>query len=346
MTAAFACKFCIKFMELGFDIGVTGLPHHGCTAVCIDNVFKSLGAFYVVNNLRAGFLFEKLFCEERKNDITPYVLTLFVDDTDTVAVAVEGKTDVRMNVRMTEHIAQTFSAFKLGGVGEVVREGGIGIAVELEGHTAEALEYFVNEETCTAVCGIKSNADLLGTHVDTGNDCFDVSISYVNFLVFTSFTVCMEVEEGVNFENVVGFESFGVAVCKLEAGPTVGVVARCDHNGAFTLEVVLRKISYGGEGKTCEENVNAVIKECFRCRFTESGGAGAAIVANYRACDISSFEVLRVSAYDFVNVFIRKLFGANLAANVVFTEHAAEREGVFVVDNHNIKPFRFIFRGW
>jgi hypothetical protein len=120
-------------------------------------------------------------------------------------------------------------------------------------------------------------------------------------------------------------------------------VARCDHNGAFTLEVVLREISYGGEGKTCEENVNSVIKERFRCRFTESGGAGAAVIANYSASDISSLEVLCISAYDLVNVFVRELFGANFAADVIFTEHAAEREGVFVVDNHNIKPFRFIF---
>ena len=111
------------------------------------------------------------------------------------------------------------------------------------------------------------------------------------------------------------------------------------------MEVVLRKIRYGREGKTREENVHAVVEERFRCRFAESGGAGAAVVANDCACDVSSLEVLRVSAYYFVNVFVGELFGANFAADVIFAEHTAERQGVFVVDNHNISSLSVLFFG-
>ncbi len=336
VTTAFTCEFCVELMELGFDVGVTGLPHNGVTFVSNDNVFKCFGAFYVVDNGGTGFLFEELFCEKCKNDITPNVLAFFVDNTDAVAVAVKGKTDVCMDIGVADHLTQTLSAGELGGVGEVVGERSIRIAVEMEGHAAEALEYFINEKTCTAVCCVECNTDLLRAHFDAGNDRFDVSITNVHFLVSTHFFVAgFDIEKCCHFDDVVGFECFGIAVCKFEAGPTIGVVARGDHNGAFTFEVILREVGKRRERKTDKEYVDAFFTECFDRCFRKRGRTFTAVITDNGTRDVSSLEILCVSFYDLMHAFGVELILGNFATNIIFTKHAAKAERVLGIMNHN-----------
>ena len=241
-----------------------------------------------------------------------------------------------MNVGMAEHITQTFSAFKLGGVRKIVGEGGVGVAVELEGHTAETLEYFVNEKTCTAVCRIERNADLLGTHMDSGNDIIDISIADVDlFVSAVAFALCGLIEKLCHFDDIVGLEGLGIAVCEFEAGPTVGVVARRDHNGAFAFEVILCEIGQRRKRKTDEINVDAFFTKRLDGSFRKGGGAVAAVIADDGAVDVSLLEILRVCFYDLVYVFGVEFFFGNSAADIVLTEHTAECKGVIGIMDHS-----------
>ena len=237
---------------------------------------------------------------------------------------------------MADHFTKTLSACELGGVGEIVGEGGIGITVELEGHATESLEYLINEEACTAVCRVERNTDLLGTHFDAGNDVFDVSVTNVHFLVRAHFLVArFDVKKLCHFDDIVGFEGLGIAVCEFEAGPTVGVVAGGDHNGAFAFQVILCEIGERGESKTDEEYVNTFFTECFDRCFRKGRRAFTAVVTDNGTGDVSSLEILCVSLDDLVHVVGVELVLGNFAADVVFTEHAAKAERVLGIMNHN-----------
>jgi hypothetical protein len=236
---------------------------------------------------------------------------------------------------MEDHLLHELSALDIRGVGEVTGEGGVGVAVELECHTAETLENLINEYTCAAVCRVENDTGLLRTHFDAGYDIIDVSVTNVNLFVgaFLGY-FCGKIEKVINLDDVSGLEGLGIAVRKLEAGPTVGVVAGCDHNGTFAFQMILSEIGERRKRETDVEYVDAFFTKCFDSGCRKSGRAGTAVITDNGTVDISALEVFGVSLNNSVNVFVAELFGAYFAADVIFTEHAAELGRVFGIFNH------------
>lgn len=119
----------------------------------------------------------------------------------------------------------------------------IRIAVELECRATETLENFINEKSRSAVCRIKHNTQFLLAHMNTRNNRVYISIANVNHFILALFALGIgRVKKRINFFYIVRLKRFRVSARKLEARPTVRIVACGYHNKTFAFEIILSKI--------------------------------------------------------------------------------------------------------
>ena len=230
---------------------------------------------------------------------------------------------------------QALSAGDIRGIREIMRIGGIGVAVELERHAAQSLEYLVDKDARAAVGGVEHDAQLFRPHVDSRNDVVNVGVAHVDLRIDARMGAFRRlVEQGKDLLDIVRLQGLGIAVGELKAGPAVRIVACRDHDRALAFQVILREIGERREGEPDVKYVDAFLQKRVDGGFCKRRRAGAVVVADDRAHDLSAAQIFGICFYDPVYVFGAKLLVAYSSADVVFAEHAAEGLRIFGICYH------------
>ncbi len=131
---------------------MAGLPHDGAAAVGAHVVDQHLGRLDVEDDLRAGVPGQEIAGEQGQDQIGLVAPPALVDHTHPVGVAVVGDADV--GPLLDDLLDEVPRVLLHLGIGEMVREAAVGLAVELDDLAAESPQELGGEAARDAVAGV------------------------------------------------------------------------------------------------------------------------------------------------------------------------------------------------
>ena len=128
VAAHLARKGCAGLLELLLDEGVAGLPHQRDASPRRDQLAEPASALHVEHDLGSRLAREQVGGKEHELPVRPDDVARGIDDPETVAVSVEGKTQVRPV--LPDRLDQGLQVFGISGIRVVVRKSPVHVTVE------------------------------------------------------------------------------------------------------------------------------------------------------------------------------------------------------------------------
>ncbi len=146
--------------HLPLEERVPGLPHDGHAAVAPDVVHQDLRGLHVEDDLGAGMAGQQVAGQDGQQQVRLVPAALLVHDAHPVRVAVVGQTHVGADLGDLGHqVAHVLLHLR---VGQVVREGAVRLAVELDHLAAQAPQQLGGEGARDAVARVDHHLQAAG----------------------------------------------------------------------------------------------------------------------------------------------------------------------------------------
>ena len=155
VTAHLSGQERLFLLHLSLDQRVPCLPHDRPSAVPGDVVVEFLRTFDLADDGGAGILLQDEAGEEQQKLIAPEDISAVGDHADPVGVSVIGDTGV--GLLFQDEADQFPEIIRDGGIGKVVGEAAVRIAVDVGNLAAVALQQGEGEKTAHAVAAVEND---------------------------------------------------------------------------------------------------------------------------------------------------------------------------------------------
>ena len=129
-----------------------GLPHDGHAAVLANLVHEHLRGLHVEDDLGAGMARQEVTREEHEDQVGLVAAPALVDHADAVGVAVPGQAEVGAGLH--DFLLEVHDVLGILGVGQVIREAAVRLAVQLDHLAAETTQQRRPVHARDAVAGV------------------------------------------------------------------------------------------------------------------------------------------------------------------------------------------------
>ena len=251
------------FLDAPLHVAVAGFPVIGGDAVLLQFRVggEEAGGFHVGHEGGVRVDLRQVAGHDDADLVGEDLFALVIDHAAAVAVAVEAERQIGAGgAHGVGHVVQHFHRF---GVGVVVGEGVVELGVERHDFDAEAFEKLGRDGRGGAVAGGADDLELAG-HAEIADQVVEIGLAHaVDELVaaavaFLAFAVQHDIAQLAHFIRSVGE---GPVEAHFHAGPAVGVVAGRDHGDRRHVEVELREIGHGREGRADIFHLDAGLHE-------------------------------------------------------------------------------------
>jgi len=280
VSGLFKADKCTGIVSMALDVGVPGFPILTCCAIGGENRVgqEEAGRLHIGDKARLWMLSGNISRKHDADLVCEDLLAFIVDDPATVAIAIEGETEIGLG--LGNRIAQGIQHCHVFRVRVVVGEGVVERAVKRNHIQSHGFQHLRCKRTSRTVAASHDRFEapricrsvLQICHIAFRKIAMKMIAAAIGRLGFSR---KYDLLQG---RHVVGPECQGAVEAHLDAGPAIVVVACRHHGNAFDVQRELRKVSHWRESQADVMNVCTASKKAGYKSRLDTGRVGSVVM--------------------------------------------------------------------